>query len=644
MGSFNFFQNVEYSLRFVDWIGFHRLFFLEYILIITTKAIFKFKKRQYNMIPKNNNNKSVQDIFICYNSDDTNEVNEIIKFLNENDFSVSYDDDFLPGKQFTKLFSKNLKQIRIAIICYGGEIGKWQEAEIPAFINEKKDRGILIIPIILENSDEKNIDSLISDVIRVDLNKNKKNELNRLKRSVDEFLSFNNIKKVENVDTKEYYNLATKHEYEELLIEINKLRKHDLVDNPGKLPQSVFYIELEDKLSELSQKKFNCVIIHGPQLTGKKTLVSNYISSQPKKYVIPYDGTKMDLSLTNKRSTEHIFASWLRAIYTSLVNRHKDNPAVLNVLNEYKDEIVNHRLEAYKKIADKIKMGVSAKYYTGFDILNVYFTELFREANIVVNDKTKIIIEFAIRNFQKMFTDTLYKNFMEELKKYIQSDNDKKNSFIEFIIISRYIHPSIIYELGEQKIVVNTRFLKLEELGKMLSPLIVIEKITKSEDFINRFFFYTNGQPYFSIKLIYLYISVRLKDEVKLPPEELLEHIFNIEDYWIYYGNEHDNAQCSFRHNISEIKNFYKKRNKTKVDKYVEILSFLSNSDNKLNDILEEINNEESANNDFYANDILVSTGIFNYKFVGDLYEAVSFGNPIIEKHIVAELVKHYKQ
>ena len=104
------------------------------------------------------------------------------------------------------------------------------------------------------------------------------------------------------------------------------------------------------------------------------------------------------------------------------------------------------------------------------------------------------------------------------------------------------------------------------------------------------------------------------------------------------------NAQCSFRHNISEIKNFYKKRNKTKVDKYVEILSFLSNSDNKLNDILEEINNEESANNDFYANDILVSTGIFNYKFVGDLYEAVSFGNPIIEKHIVAELVKHYKQ
>ena len=441
-----------------------------------------------------------------------------------------------------------------------------------------------------------------------------------------------------------YDKLASKQEYEKLLIEINKLRKHDLVDNPGKLPQSVFYIELEDKLSELSQKKFNCVIIHGPQLTGKKTLVSNYISSQPKKYVIPYDGTKMDLSLTNKRSTEHIFASWLRAIYTSLVNRHKDNPAVLNVLNEYKDEIVNHRLEAYKKIADKIKMGVSAKYYTGFDILNVYFTELFREANIVVNDKTKIIIEFAIRNFQKMFTDTLYKNFMEELKKYIQSDNDKKNSFIEFIIISRYIHPSIINELGEQKIVVNTRFLKLEELGKMLSPLIVIEKITKSEDFINRFFFYTNGQPYFSIKLIYLYISVRLKDEVKLPPEELLEHIFNIEDYWIYYGNEHDNAQCSFRHNISEIKNFYKKRNKTKVDKYVEILSFLSNSDNKLNDILEEINNEESANNDFYANDILVSTGIFNYKFVGDLYEAVSFGNPIIEKHIVAELVKHYKQ
>ena len=233
-----------------------------------------------------------------------------------------------------------------------------------------------------------------------------------------------------------YDKLASKQEYEKLLIEINKLRKHDLVDNPGKLPQSVFYIELEDKLSELSQKKFNCVIIHGPQLTGKKTLVSNYISSQPKKYVIPYDGTKMDLSLTNKRSTEHIFASWLRAIYTSLVNRHKDNPAVLNVLNEYKDEIVNHRLEAYKKIADKIKMGVSAKYYTGFDILNVYFTELFREANIVVNDKTKIIIEFAIRNFQKMFTDTLYKNFMEELKKYIQSDNDKKNSFIEFIIIS----------------------------------------------------------------------------------------------------------------------------------------------------------------------------------------------------------------
>lgn len=590
-------------------------------------------------------------ILISYNRKNRSQIQKIVKFFESNNIDCWFDAKIKQGDWMDQLDTAS-KECDLVLFFVGAEgIGNTQKDEMTAIHQTKEKEEIL--PIILPDGNFKEMNLLYQPLQRIDINNqdiineiNKLIEILKIKNSKEntdsliQILKLNDSKNTSDpqVIIEKYDNVAPKQEYDKLLIEINKLRKHDFEKTPGKLPQSVFYIELKDKLSELLEKKFDCVIIHGPQLTGKKTLVSHYISLQTQEYVIPYDGTRMDLSISNKRSTEHIFASWLKAIFTSLINLHKDNL----VLNDYQEAILNNQLDTYKKFAENIKVKTSAKYYTGFDILNAYFDELFKKARIVANEETKIIIEFAIRNFQKMFTDSLYENFMQELKQYIQSDN-RENSFIEFIIISRYIHPEIINQLGDNKIVINTRFFRKEELGEMLSPIIEVEKMTKIEEFVDCFFHYTNGYQYFVVKLIYLYLSERINDKPQLSPIELLKRIYENEDYWINFGNIHDNDFCTFRKNINNIKSFYKDRNKTKHNKYLEIVSSLLDTDNNLDKTMHNINDVESENNDYYANDIIVSSGIFKYIFDCDCYEAKCYGNPIIEKHIVPKLVKNSK-
>jgi len=441
-------------------------------------------------------------------------------------------------------------------------------------------------------------------------------------------------------DTKEYLDIASKQEYEKLLYEINILRKHNNAAIRGKQPESIFHIKLDDKINELRQKEFDCVIVHGPQLTGKRTLVKNYLSMQSKGCVIAFDGTNINNTFEKKRSTDYIFASWLQTIYEGLLSFYSKNPEVSSVLNDYQS-INTAPLETYRKYKESIEIRLSARNYTGFDVLNDFFEKRFKEANIVINNNTKIVIEFAISNFQKMFTVTLYENFKNELIKYIRKVN-RKASVIEFIIITRFIDPQIIDDLGERKIVVNTRFFNEKEIGQILSPLCKAEKITK-RDFLTNFFEYTNGYPYFVIKLIYLYIFERLerlksKDENRQPPPlDLLKYIFNTEKYWLTYGTENNERACNYLTNIISFINLYKKRSPDKLQKYLEIIRLLSSSDNDKSRIYSDINDFISETNDYYANDIIVSSGIFKIDF-DNYYEAKGFGNLIIEKYIMPKL------
>ncbi len=491
-------------------------------------------------------------------------------------------------------------------------------------IKEKKDDIPILNKIIKEYEPSKSVEK--------DSNLNKDQDLNKPSPSPEII--------------EEHFNVASMQEYEKLLHEINILRKHNNEAIRGKQPESIFHIQLDDKINELRQKEFDCVIVHGPQLTGKRTLVKNYLSLQSKECVIAFDGTNINNTFEKKRSTDYIFASWLQTIYEGLLSFYSSDPEVSSVLNDYQS-INTTPLETYRKYKESTEIRLSARNYTGFDVLNDFFEKRFKEAKIVINNDTKIVIEFAISNFQKMFTVTLYENFRNELIKYIRKGN-RKASVIEFIIITRFIDPQIIDELGDRKIVVNTRFFNEKETGRILTPLCEAEKITK-EDFLTDFFKYTNGYPYFVIKLIYLYIFERLerlkgKDEKRQPPpSDLLQYIFDTEKYWLQYSTENNERACNYLANIISFINFYKKRSPDKLQKYLEIIKLLSSSDNDKSRIYFDINDCISETNDYYANDIIVSSGIFKIDF-DCYYEAKGFGNPIIKRYIMPKLYRTIKK
>ncbi len=96
------------------------------------------------------------DVFICYNSDDKNDIRVINEQLKQRGIITWLDEDQLPpGRLWQELLEEQVGQVKTAAVFVGAsEIGPWQNMEVRVFLQEFARRRCPVIPVILSSCGE----------------------------------------------------------------------------------------------------------------------------------------------------------------------------------------------------------------------------------------------------------------------------------------------------------------------------------------------------------------------------------------------------------------------------------------------------------------------------------------------------------
>ena len=94
------------------------------------------------------------DVFLCHNSKDKPEVEEIAHELIRQRIKPWLDKwELRPGLAWQSLLEEQIENIKsVAVFVGSSGLGPWQSTEMRAFLNEFVERGCPVIPVLLENS------------------------------------------------------------------------------------------------------------------------------------------------------------------------------------------------------------------------------------------------------------------------------------------------------------------------------------------------------------------------------------------------------------------------------------------------------------------------------------------------------------
>ena len=104
-------------------------------------------------------------IFICYNRQDKQFVEQIASCLQDERFDLWYDKhSIIPGDEWIDEIQKGLNQSSIALICIGkhGISDGWQRKEITLALNRQVKKKINIVPVLLPGCTDKQIPESLS--------------------------------------------------------------------------------------------------------------------------------------------------------------------------------------------------------------------------------------------------------------------------------------------------------------------------------------------------------------------------------------------------------------------------------------------------------------------------------------------------
>ncbi len=137
---------------------------------------------------QSNPNPGPFDVFLCHNSADKPEVREIAKKLRGQGFNPWLDERDIPaGKSWLEVLDKQIDTIKAAAIFIGDSgIGRWQKEEIQAFLQQEKDRGCVVIPVVLPSATkEPKILNFLRNRQLVDLRKTVPDPYGQLKNAIN---------------------------------------------------------------------------------------------------------------------------------------------------------------------------------------------------------------------------------------------------------------------------------------------------------------------------------------------------------------------------------------------------------------------------------------------------------------------------
>jgi hypothetical protein len=94
------------------------------------------------------------DVFVSYNREDKSEVLGIAEDLERRGIIAWVDEwDISPGQSWQKLIQEQITQIRSAAVFVGKNgIGPWQNEEIEALLQQYRQRGCTVIPVLLPSA------------------------------------------------------------------------------------------------------------------------------------------------------------------------------------------------------------------------------------------------------------------------------------------------------------------------------------------------------------------------------------------------------------------------------------------------------------------------------------------------------------
>ena len=97
------------------------------------------------------------DVFLCHNTEDKESVRSIAERLKQRGVMPWLDEwELRPGFSWQRILEEQISQIRSAAVFIGETgVGPWQRQEIEAFLQEFVNRGVPVIPVLLESAPAK---------------------------------------------------------------------------------------------------------------------------------------------------------------------------------------------------------------------------------------------------------------------------------------------------------------------------------------------------------------------------------------------------------------------------------------------------------------------------------------------------------
>jgi SOS-response transcriptional repressor LexA len=92
------------------------------------------------------------DVFVCYHSEDKQEVREIVKRLRDAGLEPWFDEwEIRPGLSWQDALEDHIEKVSSAAVFIGSSgVGPWQAQEIKAFLREFVERNCPVIPVLLK--------------------------------------------------------------------------------------------------------------------------------------------------------------------------------------------------------------------------------------------------------------------------------------------------------------------------------------------------------------------------------------------------------------------------------------------------------------------------------------------------------------
>jgi len=380
----------------------------------------------------------------------------------------------------------------------------------------------------------KNLGAGIDELIAMILDKSSKTK-KRSKSTVE-------IKKVD---------ILGKSAYDELLDKINS--------RGNKFINSEFFHKREKLLLDFYEKLLSngIVFVEGPLLCGKTKFIQYFADKYRNDIKIIGTYTNLKKPELFSEITE-LYHYWFQRILEFIEKDEKNDIKFV----DYPDDV---REMCFNKDAFSVAFEKKQEMFDKSKLL--VFLRLLDSVKDKINYSSKeIAVTFHLDNIQNYATDKVFSNFIDDIMPFCNSNLIKENNIKSKLIIATRAFPQDISPL----LVIRINNLIENDINKLFLSIPETSLKLEITEISKLVFSFTEGHIFFVHQVIKKYLEIRNGSENRLKdnpgiqhytPIELLHHIFEQKDYWLYDSKNYNYSEFLIQlRNIITLHNGYKEK------------------------------------------------------------------------------------